>query len=76
MPRTPTSGFTLSHGIVNEVYFPHVDTPNIRDLQFLVTDEETFGHEEKRDLLHEIAHPEKTRFFTASPTRIPRDATG
>ena len=51
--------FTLSHGIVNEVYFPHVDTPNVRDLQFLITDGETFCHEEKRDLIHEMEYPEE-----------------
>jgi glucoamylase len=51
--------FTLSHGIVNEIYFPHVDTPNTRDLQFLITDGETFCHEEKRDLRHETDYPEK-----------------
>ena len=50
--------FTLSHGIINEIYFPSVDTPNTRDLQFLITDGETFCHEEKRDLLHEIDRPE------------------
>src|SRR3954469_17773958 len=46
--------FTLSHGILNEVYFPTVDRPQIRDLQFLMTDGETFFHEEKRDLTNEI----------------------
>jgi glucoamylase len=51
--------FTLSHGIVNEVYYPHVDTPNTRDLQFLITDGETFCHEEKRDLDHLTEYPEK-----------------
>ena len=51
--------FTLSHGIVNEIYFPHVDTPNTRDLQFLITDGETFCHEEKRDLDHTTEYPEK-----------------
>ncbi|MEO6875723.1 MAG: glucoamylase, partial [Opitutaceae bacterium] len=50
--------FTLSHGIVNEVYYPHVDTPNTRDLQFLITDGETFCHEEKRDLDHVTEYPE------------------
>lgn len=50
--------FTLSHGIVNEIYFPHVDTPNTRDLQFLITDSETFCHEERRDLQHSIEYPE------------------
>jgi glucoamylase len=50
--------FTLSHGIINEVYYPHVDTPNTRDLQFLITDGETFCHEEKKDLEHLTEYPE------------------
>ena len=51
--------FTLSHGIVNEIYYPHVDSPNTRDLQFLITDGETFCHEERRDLDHQIEYPER-----------------
>jgi len=51
--------FTLSHGIVNEIYYPHVDKPNTRDFQFLITDGETFCHEEKRDLTHEVEYPER-----------------
>ena len=46
---------TVSHGILNEVYYPTVDRPQIRDLQFLITDGESFLHEEKRDLTHEVA---------------------
>jgi hypothetical protein len=41
--------FTLSHGIINEIYYPQVDQPNTRDLQFLISDGETFCHEERRD---------------------------
>lgn len=51
--------FTLSHGIINEIYYPHVDQPNTRDFQFLVSDGETFCHEEKRDLDHQIEYPER-----------------
>jgi glucoamylase len=51
--------FTLSHGIVNEIYYPHVDRPNTRDFQFLISDGETFCHEEKRDLNHAIEYPER-----------------
>jgi glucoamylase len=51
--------FTLSHGIVNEIYYPHVDQPNTRDFQFLISDGETFCHEEKRDLTHAIDYPER-----------------
>jgi glucoamylase len=43
--------FTLSHGIVNEIYYPTVDQPNTRDFEFLISDDETFCHEEKRDLV-------------------------
>ena len=42
--------FTIWNGIVTEVYYPTVDRPQIRDLQFLVTDGERFFHEEKRHL--------------------------
>ncbi len=55
--------FTLSHGIVNEVYYPTVDQPNTRDFQFLISDGETFCHEEKRDLDHRIEYPERDCLF-------------
>ena len=55
--------FTLSHGIVNEIYYPTVDQPNTRDFQFLISDGETFCHEEKRDLDHRIEYPERDCIF-------------
>src|SRR5688500_19469479 len=51
--------FTLSHGIVNEIYYPNVDQPNTRDFQLLISDGESFCHEEKRDLDHRIEYPER-----------------
>ena len=42
--------FTIWNGVVTEVYYPTVDRPQLRDLQFLVTDGESFFHEEKRHL--------------------------
>ncbi len=41
--------YTLAAGIVTEVYFPTIDTPQIRDLQFLITDGSTFFHDERRN---------------------------
>jgi glucoamylase len=41
--------FTLSHGIVNEVYYPRMDQANIRDLGLIVTNGTDFFSEEKRD---------------------------
>ena len=41
--------FTLSHGIVDEVYYPRVDQANTRDFGLLVSGPEGFFSEEKRD---------------------------
>jgi len=40
--------FTLSHGILNEIYFPRVDQACTRDMGFIVTDGIAFFSEEKR----------------------------
>ena len=42
--------YTLWRGIVTEVYFRRIDKPQLRDLEFLLTDGVTFFHEEKRHL--------------------------
>ncbi len=44
--------FTLSHGIVNEVYFPREDQACTRDMELIVTDGKDFFSEEKRDTKH------------------------
>jgi glucoamylase len=42
--------YTIAHGILNEIYYPTIDRPQVRDFGFLISDGETFFHEEKRDL--------------------------
>ena len=63
--------FTCSHGILNEVYHPTIDRPQMRDMEFLVTDGETFIHEEKRDLTttFEYIHPDSlgVRYINSDP---------
>ncbi len=46
--------FSVSHGIVNEVYYPRIDIANTRDIQFIVTDGKNFFSEERRDTIHEM----------------------
>ena len=46
--------FTLSHGIVNEVYFPRMDQANTRDQGLIVTDRREFFSEEKRSAMSRI----------------------
>ena len=45
--------FTLSHGILNEIYYPRVDQACTRDMGLIVTDGRQFFSEEKRHTLHE-----------------------
>jgi glucoamylase len=44
----PRLWFTLGHGIVNEVYYPRIDIPQIRDLGFIIADGRGFWAEVKR----------------------------
>ncbi|MGH9321725.1 MAG: glycoside hydrolase family 15 protein [Vicinamibacteria bacterium] len=48
--------FTVSAGIVTEIYHPTIDRPQVRDLQYLVTDGESFVHDEKRHLKTSIEY--------------------
>ncbi len=47
--------FTISHGIIDEVYYPNTDQANVKNLQFLVTDKSDFFSDEQRDSIHEIS---------------------
>jgi len=42
--------FTVSGGILSEIYYPTIDRPQVRDLQYLITDGETFFHDVRRHL--------------------------
>jgi glucoamylase len=46
--------FTIGGGIINEVYYPRVDIPQIRDLGFLVADGRGFWVEVKRQWQYSI----------------------
>ena len=48
--------FTLSHGILNEIYYPRVDQACTRDLGLIITDGQDFFSEEKRHTEHQVAY--------------------
>ncbi|MDE1176569.1 MAG: glycoside hydrolase family 15 protein [Edaphobacter sp.] len=52
--------YTMSHGTLNEIYYPTIDRPQTRDMELLFTDGESFFHEEKRDLDYDFAYVEGT----------------
>ncbi len=52
--RSSRVWFTLSHGIVNEIYYPRVDMACTRELGMIVTDGTSFFSEEKRHCRFEV----------------------
>lgn len=48
--------FTVSHGTLNEIYYPTIDRPQTRDMELLFTDGETFFHEEKRNFEYSFSY--------------------
>jgi len=46
--------FTTGYGIVNEVYYPRADIPQIRDLGFIVADDAGFWVEVKRERSYSV----------------------
>jgi glucoamylase len=49
-----TVWYTIAEGVVTEVYYPEVDVPNVRDLQFIVTDGSTFVDLERDATTHQV----------------------
>ncbi len=49
--------FTLWNGIITEIYYPTIDRPQVRDLQYVVTDGKSFFQDEQRHLLSKIEQP-------------------
>lgn len=47
--------FTLSHGILNEIYYPRLDQACTRDMGFIVADGNALFSEEKRDTESQVA---------------------
>jgi len=47
--------FTVSHGILNEIYYPRVDRACTRDMGMLVTSDDGFFSEEKRNAEHGVS---------------------
>ena len=48
--------WTMSHGTLNEIYYPTIDRPQTRDMELLFTDGETFFYEEKRDFAYDFQY--------------------
>jgi glucoamylase len=49
--------FTLSHGILNEIYYPRLDSPCTRDVGLIITGDDGYFSEEKRHADTHVSYP-------------------
>jgi glucoamylase len=47
--------YTLGQGITDEVYYPQTDTPDVQDLQYVVTDGSSFADLERDATSHQVS---------------------
>ncbi len=57
LSRASRVWFTLSHGILNEIYYPRVDQACTRDLGLIITDGKDYFSEEKRHAASKVTYP-------------------
>jgi len=63
--------YTTAGGILTEIYFPDVDTPQVRDVQLMITDGSTFFHDAQKDFVHQCRLPEpQAQAFQITSTAI------
>ena len=60
--------FTIFCGVVTEVFYPTIDRPQLRDIQYLISDGKTFVHEEKRLWSAKNTPPESARYWQWAAT--------
>ncbi len=58
--------FTIWHGALTEVYYPTVDRPQLRDMEFLFANQDGLFLEEKRDLQHQTERMEDSQGYKVS----------
>ena len=52
--------YTLANGCLTEIFYPTIDSPQVRDIQFLISDGKTFCDEERRHMRASIEHIAET----------------
>ena len=64
--------FTISHGILNEIYYPSIDKACTRDVGLIITSGEDFFSEEKRDAEHQVEWIKRRSAYFQAHQYLPR----
>ena len=63
---------TLDDGELTEVFYPDIDTPALRDLQFVVSDGKSFAERERENASHAISLADKRSLTYRQVNTTPR----
>ena len=52
--------FTVADGVLSDVYYPTIESSNVKTLQYLVTDGKTFADLQERDMTYTVSSPDRS----------------
>jgi glucoamylase len=55
--RTSKVWFTVADGVLSDVYYPTIESSNVKTVQYIVTDGKTFADLQQRDMTYTVGSP-------------------
>jgi glucoamylase len=52
--------FTVADGVVSDVYYPTIESSNVKTVQYIVTDGKTFADLQERDMTYTVSSPDRS----------------
>src|SRR5271170_1821998 len=52
--------FTVADGVLSDVYYPTIESSNVKTLQYIVTDGKTFADLQERDMTYTVSSPDRS----------------
>src|SRR6202042_3101317 len=49
--------FTVADGVLSDVYYPTIESSNVKTVQYIVTDGKTFADLQQRDMTYTVSSP-------------------
>jgi glucoamylase len=58
--RSSKAWFTVAGGVLSDVYYPTIESSNIKTVQYIVTDGKSFADLQQRDMTYTVSSPDPT----------------
>jgi len=51
--------FTVANGVLSDVYYPSIESSDVKTVQFIITDGKTFANLQERDMTYTVSSPDR-----------------